>query len=674
MINFDRRIDIDMSKRSKISLFLFLFIINILLLSKEWLFNSFSAGQLEGFRIFSYQLVFYFFLFPIGYIIVRTMEDKKMRDADFIIKIPIYIVIGIATCIVFFFILGFLKLNKLTVYSVFLLSWSIILMHLIHSRPKLPKWNSNSMIFLVLFIFSHFVFANIVHQSIWSPPGDAISHGELISLFQYYEKIPNSYMPIADVDFSIWSYPIGLHLLGVIFVYLSHLYSGQSLLIIAGTISSLIPLVIYSTIYLHTKSKLASLFGFLLGFILPTLSVSWSPAHDLLLSNLIGGTYPAHLSTLLIIGLFSFLLLFHISKRSFLLFLIISLAISITYYPYVILIAIITTIYLFFMNKIKGIYRLFTVSLILIFLYYLKNFAFVYRNWYCFVVDFYNKANNLHFLSINGIIVFSGLILFIYLYKFRNLRNYVFISYSAFVLLSLLSMNKFIYTNFIWFVYPHRFFLLVIGLSYLILPILLTKTFSKLNKKRLITDYRVMTTYLLIILFFPTLNIFCSYDFPSGNRPSGTDYEGIVWLITNSTSDEVVLNDKTFTGLYLTSFRAQSVINSRNIMTWIFKGKKLDNKDMKNRILEANEIFEFPEDYEKVGEILRKYNIRYIFISSDDYYADYWNLGRNESLATLKEREYPQEVYFLHFDRNPYLIEVYKKEKTGIYKTTESDT
>ncbi|RLG10858.1 hypothetical protein DRN73_06830 [Candidatus Pacearchaeota archaeon] len=665
MINIDRKIDIVISKKSKIGLFLFLFIINILLLSKEWLFNSFSTAQLEGFRIVSYQLIFYFFLFPIGYIIVKRVEDEKMREIDFIIKIPIYIVVGIAACIVFFFILGFFKLNKLVVYLVFLLSWSVLL---IRNKPKLPKFSSNLVLFLILFILSHFIFANVVYQSIWSPPGDAISHAEIISLFQYHEKIPSNYMPIADVDFSIWSYPIGLHLLGVVFVYLFCLFPGQSLLILAGTTSSLIPLIIYSTIYLYTKNKLASLFGFLLSFILPTLSVSWSPAHDLLLSNLICGTYPAHLSTLLIISLFSVLLLFGISKKSFLLFLIVSSAISITYYPYAILILIITIIYLFYMDKIRNIYKIFTVILMFTFLYYLKNFTFVYKNWYCHVMDLYNKANSLHFLSINGVIAGSGLIFFIYLYKSRTLRNCVFICYSVFVLLSLLSMNRFMYTNFIWFVYPHRFFLLVVGLSYLIFPILLIKTLSRLNKKALITDYRVMITYLLIILFFPTLNVFCSYRYPSGNRPTDTDYEGIVWIIKNTTSEELVLNDKTFTGLYLTSFRAQYVINSRNIEIWLFKGKRLENKDMKRRILEANEIFENPGDYERVSEIIKKYDIQYIFISSDDYYIDYCS-----EEATWKKREYPQEVYFYYFDKNPYLIQVYRKGKTGVYKVIKSD-
>jgi len=254
-----------------------------------------------------------------------------------------------------------------------------------------------------------------------------------------------------------------------------------------------------------------------------------------------------------------------------------------------------------------------------------------------------------------------------------------------------------LYGELLWFLTPTRMILIVgmmaivisfSNLSYLITLFIKDKcprvrvllSFNlKFTKVKLRTSFSIRLNSLtlnsikaliiasLILTAFSEVGLQTNIFFvsPLWERTLDADYEAITLLLKRAKPDDLILNEPTWVGMSINSFRAQSVVFERTILIWgggpcppipIVVAYK--------RAEELVKIFLYPQDYQGIKELLSKYDIKYILITSGSIYYNF----KQRAYYVNKAKSKDINEFLSYFNRNPYLKLIYGRDKTRVYE------
>lgn len=637
---------------------------------------SFSNTLIEMIKII-------FFVVPFG--ILSSHIFLKNKAKSFFLFMPIYFLLGINLLIVLLFFIGLYIFN---IYLLMILYIICIGLLLYLNRSSFSTYNLNkyrlnikeNIVPLSLLLLSIILFAKIAYEFEVSPPIDSLHHGMYTSLILYQEKIPTSFAPICmDYQISPLDYPFGFHILSALTCLINDTVPVRAMNILAALIIALIPPLSYTTIYLTTKSKILGFMGFLIFFILPSNIVPlWRLEFSLLISIYNVGIYSNLLGNYIFLG-FCFLSIIYtkdnLKKSHLYLIIVFVISLFISYFPLIPLFLI--PLIILFIFSIKNIKYKLLIFLTLTIAYMAMTYAFI-----DIIFNFFDYNPNLSYiryttnLNIESLTsgywyyiptLFLGVLSSVYSYKKNNIKFFsivvIFISTC-----SLLSFNRFIFTNLLWFIqYPSRIITLGIILSFLAIIIFLK---SSLPNKYHSSKYYIITTFFLILIFSSLLEPFVNFkpsDFSEERMPKGGLYEDFIWLTKNINADDLVLNEPSVAGQYLTTFKAQAVVNDRIRLLALNQFSSLKGTDYEKMVKESNYIFQNPSEYERISQITKKYDIKYILIinrpliQKNDSYARVFYSFKMPTTYTIEE-------YLAIFDSNPYLTIFYNSSDMVVYR------
>ena len=637
-------------------------------------------------------LIFLILLFIIGFIIYKIFNTKILYNLKFPLIIPICITLGISFIIIFFTSLSLIIINYyICLYFILFFIFIFLYRHykyifrwFIKGRYKIYL---KDLIIYILFICTFVIFMNLSLILKYSLPGDAYFHGKLTSIILYLNRLPiyKSFNIISNVTFvSNNFYPPGFHVLSSFYSILFLTNPFYSNFLVSICIVIIFPLLMFSIIYFYTKSLKLSIISYFITFYCPSkIPKLWESSYNILLGNFLSGIYPALLGNFLYVST-----LFFINKKSdkkyniLIILILISLLFSYYFYvPYFILYMLLkfTNKKFFLLNTIlKKILLTIIAFVALMFIIYNRqiiiNFyhidtLFLYSDF----INTYDLLNKQSTYYIYTIFILISLIISINLIIFKKQYD-LSLFYLSICIPFLLSLNKILYTNIFWFVRQNRVFILVVFISYLIILIGINEFKNifniKMDKLHNITIIKNVSFLFILFILITNMSIYINvsqWSINNMNAIHDNDLKALKWLSKNTSNDDIILNDRTLVSLWLPSFNVLNIINERDLLREIYLFNTLNNINLLNRTIESNKILEHPYNYQENIEIIKKYNITYIYLS--DSTVQFLHIGRGEFIPPFTwTGEISQKERLSYYIHSPFLEIVYQSGNACIFR------
>jgi len=660
--------------------------------------------MLTFWSVLAYISLLLLLFFPFGYLLMHWRENQQFRSLSFPIRLPIYIGVGLAVTCVLFYIVSHLRINVFIPWATLIVCLSLIVIryrHSLHPLKRLvrtraalpPKWDLTTLLPLLLFAFSLIVFTRIVSSTnampIW---GDPIPHSLYVSTFLHYDQIVYALDPTSpggSAFSSLTGYPLGFHTLGAMVTLMTDRFPGEALFLLGATVAILIPCVLYSLVYTKTKSVLFSLAAFLLVFMAPTLDPFPLRGYAFY-SGFLQGCYPGFLGAFFVI-LFSYLAT-SIAKPSrpaagrwyFLQLAVLALAVLIAYRSLFIFVILFSVVAAAYTNRhtIKAVARSkYRAPAALAAMAFLAGTALLVRavlpdlmEWGFRVTDAERLAGRYvpaSFLvtNANGCIVLVATLALVGLLAFRRHLLFCFM-YLSVLIPSYLALNWDLFTNVMWLITPMRSVWILIPLSYVALFLFVHSAFAAWQPLQrmqhiLLPCSRVSSIIILlavlILAFVPPLSSqgFASFNYRpqrSAVYPNEQEWQAMAWIANNIPQDELILNDMTWAGHFIPAFSYQYQV----YYSYTANCPELRTE----RLADSRAILDHPGDYGLVHDVVERWGIRHIYVTSTGVYPDYCTQNfslTNRSLDSTEILEF--------FDKNPDLQAEFRTERVGVYST-----
>lgn len=681
-----------------------------------------------------YMAVLVIFAFPFGYLLTH-LKRKVLRNYAFFVRFPLYTTLGLLTASILLFATGYLVLNAYLVLGLFVVGLLLVIAVSTLGQSLIPRQGygikvnmvkavRGNWIPLLLFFLSSFYFARVCSDWGWPPAGDSKTHGYLLSVILYEDKIPLAH-PFWPGPFY---YPIGFHVLGTVISFFSEffsesmkmllypgeavkllIYPGEAVLITGALIAALIPSLLYSLIYIKTRSAAFSLLGYFSVYIIhPSLNLErW------IVGYFYDGTFPFLLGVLAIITSFILFELWNSFSgfHKILIIIIPGMAILISYpnmfffytiwlafvlllswrtilsktseilssikrrlptltisslrgeqfgidfsrRRYVILIAIVFPLVISYLSI-----GFIQTNDVMIFLFQsAQKSAYAYTLYPSFIYD-----------NVNSIVMWISFVMaVIYLARKKfTIMNTLYLTFFIPTIYSILDEST--YLTYLWWVFPERSVNILSPLAWIVLGILVHSTISKIffsvKGRRSNKFFSNSSIYLkaffciLITLLFSntmithlSLDLELTQSISRGQRETilRSDYLALDWIAKNVAVNDLILNDKSIAGRYILSFSIKNIVLFTEIRD--------------ERGFECVVIFSNPDDYELSRQIMEKWDVKYIFISGNDIYLEYPAGGG----VIWQKRPWSSSQYIGFFSENPYIEEVFRQGNSGVYRS-----
>jgi hypothetical protein len=325
---------------------------------------------LLGLDTFLFLLTQFAIYFPSGYLLV----NDKIKSVPFVIKIPVFISLGLITDTIILSIIAIVYIGNGTLIALGAVSYGILIFRIYRLRFQKEQKYTNvpyysmaldlmrtvfnfkripnvlrTVRFLVptvLFLLVIVHFSMVVGYMHWPPGLDAINSGLLTSLLVHSQRLQTSLVPIAPSQ--PWFEPFGLHVMAANSTFMYSIFPGEAVLLMATAAIILILLLIYSIIFILTKSTAFSTLGLIAGFYIYPVTSDIRFLEKWLIGYYYNTPYPTLLGYLaLLVFMTTWLAIFDDSKRKKTksrISQLISLAgIGVTYTPFILL----PTVYVF---------------------------------------------------------------------------------------------------------------------------------------------------------------------------------------------------------------------------------------------------------------------------------------------------------------------------------------
>ncbi|UCE15998.1 MAG: hypothetical protein JSV12_09160 [Candidatus Bathyarchaeota archaeon] len=633
-----------------------------------------------------------------GFIVFHFLKLKLPSGWNFAVALPLYMAVGICVLVVLFSLLCLIYFDAVVswcvLFAIFATFVVIIRKRLGHLGVEIRSFTRVEFLLpICLFIFSLVRFLLLALDMGWGAYVDSQTHGLFTSLILFHRGFPFSSYPVGNMPLSLIEYPMGFHALSAFGSLVTGSYPGQSILSVGVAMILFLPSLFYSIVYSYTKSLKLSFLAFLLLFFLPGLTpVVWMPSNDLLLGNLLVGTYPNLLGNLILITFLAVIIILEVSagnssRQLMLLYGLLIAVLSVSYYPLLPFILGImflrgAILYSKRLKLVLGGLLLASIIFAFVLWFYRPILMAFYELDSLFLHSIYRRYSLFELSSpylvytALGLIAFPISLWFLFWNKLRNLGLF----FLVFFLPLIAAQNEHVYSGFLWFIQPDRVLILLVVFSYVIVLLGIFEL-SKLNwiRRRLYDSVGLwfekfspsfpgwLAVGIVFLLCVPSLVGHVTYSYPARYKealPHGNDFEALAWLASHVNSSELILNDRTVMGLWASSFRAMSIVNDREIILKIFLFGSLNGTYLANRTIEINKILDYPWDYSGIEEIARKYSVHYIYLSEN-------SLGlseRGQHAWSFPWKHLTQKERTLIYSQNPYLEVTYRSGNAVIFK------
>lgn len=636
--------------------------------------------------------------FPIGCILAYK-ACPSLAKFPFFVCLPIYIGFGFISLIPVYLLGVIVSVNLLIPLVVLGISIIMLLSERKILRNRLETgirvvFSPENILPLFLFIGTILYFVLSVDYLRWPPAGDVMkTHGPLVSLIEFYGKLP-----IAPGSIII-AYPPGFHGFVATVNTLLGVYPGEAVLIVAASVIALIPPMVYSATFLATNSKHLSFVAFLSTFIVYP---SWH-LQKWIVGYFYNGPYP-NLTGYLIIFTFVIAVIalsldfqartWPMIKKFFLLLILTILSLLVTYPNFAIILSLFAILAMAILHSsiknelVLAVGRFLRLNLakkllsLVIFVSILSVIFFALVNLHLLeiasgyltsgpipenIANAYAISMSDFFDSISGIASVIAFPCAIYLFL-KKKHLWLDLFYLLLFILLLLSVDGTL-LRYVWIIMPNRSIVIAYVLSWIILAVTAYDVerhaiksarriyISVRNRRFLVSTclYQVTITLLVILLFVPSISGYVSFDltkklgwFQHADNFQ-TDFESLEWINKNVPSDALIMNDGSYVSRYAES------LSLKNMTNWIWAESAFPE-----RASDLFAIWNDPRNEPYITGMLKKYNVSYIFSTSERIY-----IGRD---ILWVSRPYDPEIYAKIFDEYPFLEAVYKSGSTRIYK------
>ncbi|MDH5770334.1 MAG: hypothetical protein OEZ25_03495, partial [Candidatus Bathyarchaeota archaeon] len=425
-----------------------------------------------------------------GFITFHFFQVQLPSGWNFAVALPLYMAVGTSALVALLslFCLIFLDatVSWCIIASIFVIFLMIVRKKSTNMSGKIR--NLRTVEFLIpmcLFGFSLVRFLSLALDMRWGAYVDSQTHGLFTSLILFNKGFPYTSYPVGNITLSPIRYPMGFHASSALASLVTGTYPGQSILLVGVAMVLIIPSLFYSILYLYTKSLKLSFLAFLLSLFLPGATpMLWRNSHDLLLGNFLVGTYPNLLGNLILITALAVAVVLenaasNSSRQVILLYGLLIVALSVSYYPLIPFIAlyVFLRVFLFYFGRPKLVLRVLGA---VFFLFTLIAFIFILWSYRPILTNFLRVDSSLlhtvymryPLFELNSpYLVYTGFILlaflfslwFLFIDKLRNLGLLFLVFFSPLIA----AQNKQMYSVLFWFVQPDRALILLVGLSYI---------------------------------------------------------------------------------------------------------------------------------------------------------------------------------------------------------------
>lgn len=628
----------------------------------------------------------------LGYCILHLAKPERFLNLPFFVKLPLYLSIGLTSLTVityltgFFFISGYVLLI-VGLFSLLIMVYLLSKSHTLYKQLKVLK-STDNLLFLLLFVFTFTYFITVISIFKWPPPGDVAVHGLYSSLIVNNQKIGFSLAPYAP---SIPALPsvTGIHAISASLSLFTGVLPGEAVFLVGGGIAILIPLLLSSLVYLLTNSKLLSLLSFFSTFIIDSSLERW------VFGYFYNGPYPCMFGFLCILLFITYYLLcgnkqlpdFSIQNKAVISLTTLSILVI---YPNFILFPL---SFLFFMlfpkikiHKIKTIkfknFLVFILSLLIFivtciifkdFILQLLEGLIYYgsraiNNWS------YDVSISFLYNSINGpVILFAGALCFIFILKRINLRLSIF--YLLIFIPILFSLHPSLYKLFA-IILPDRSIILCALISWAIISVFINYIFTRLNQKTIYFNFltrlrfksikfnflcKIIAVCSIIFILFSSSLIY-TFNFTGAKNYSWlmrhgfeNDYDVLYWAHENISSNELIINDYSFTSRFLLSFSLKNITSTYHL--------KSDFEI--NRAKDVQVFWSNPRNTSYLLELIDKYDPLYVLVTSERGYHNLPIIGGD---GKYHQKPFTPATYKSIFQEIPFLELVFENGDAGIYK------
>ncbi len=585
--------------------------------------------------------------FPLGFVLLEN--SKFLKDENFFVKIPWYLGFGFCIFLTIIFLVSHIWISFEIVLGYIILELGILVIYLKRKKNFFynflnSKSKNNIIFFLIILIIAGLLSVNYVEAIGWPPGIDAKVHVSKISLIVANNVLPDgkSFLPISDMPG--WfpgakiPYPQGGHAVAASLSFLTGTLPAVSMEAINGFIIFLIPLMLSSLVYKFSKSLFLSSIMFLVTYWAPT--VYWG---DVMTYQITLSLFSAHVGAVVLLTSFMILIAYFEKGNQLKLFIYYALcifAVGAAYSGYFVL-PILVGIIAFLLYHLKDKKKKFVIFPILVAVFIslpLWSFTahklvgltqiihYIHERYLLYnPIDPSSELFPLWISSVIGVVCASVLF---FNKRYRPLS-------IIFILVSLLHFLPISHDLALYYAFFHKslrsvglMFLLSIAINLLMFNFI-TKQIS-LNPSRVFSKFvkskfsKIIVLGLLVLLLFPGLQILedrtevlASYI---DRIPGGNERNLQYWLYENTKPSDLILNDLSMPAEMFVGFRAQNMINGglQDIIVseiLIHKLRQLEFAPQVLNIVKANEILKHPWDYEKIEEIIRELDIKYLYIS-----------------------------------------------------------
>jgi len=637
--------------------------------------------------------------FPIGFLIL----SDKIKAVPFVIKLPIYISLGLIIITILLFAIGTVIVSHYILVAIGILSYFLLFYKFLKKKDGFSvnftkKWflqNYVSIISIVFFILVFFHFAFVTGYMGWPPAGDITNHGLVTSLIQHNEKLGSTLSPLWP-EASIKT-PMGLHLLAANYSSLFGIFPGESFFVMGTSIIILIVCTVFSTVYILTRSLAFSSIAIAATFYIhPSLNLErW------IVGYFYNGPYPNMYGYLILIIfiLFWFILSNNERKGKKFYAMIFStiLGFLIVYPPFVILPAlfiIIELIIKYFNHRNlneneshlrqspehrKKLLKTYHFSWVAI-LAPVIMFDIVILNQLEEIIQAVKRGNIHYYISFEEyfvdytyiLVMLTLLFSCIFILKRKYLRLSIF--YLVFTGILVFSSQEIVFEQ-IWFLLTGRLFPILHIFSWMMILLYTREIIRwKFNSHTSITSYisnrnlsriiigTISITLISILFLNPlishaTLEQAEIFDWFPSSKSFQNDYYLLAWISENIEYKDLMMTDYSFTSKFIHSFSIQNVTAS----IWFTSDFDIE------RAKEAQLAWANPQTF---PNFLQKYDIKYVLLNSE------W--GFKSSLLIVDDKKYlAKEIspkkYREILSKFPFLEPVKEIGTSSVYKVLKPE-
>ena len=658
-------------------------------------------------------LVFFAIFGIIGFVVFDSLCVIFKRETPIAIEwVPLYVFLGLVLTEIVFFLLCFIYVDRWVSY-IYVGVFLVYFLQLAFKKYKAKilseknaffrqeKYKVRGILFVFILILVIFGYISLIIDT--APYGDAIDHTTVISMIIENKKYPGNYLPVDEMLFSIFRYPPGFRVLSVFTALFSSCYPIVATTYTATLSSCLIPLLIWSSIYVRTRSMALSLFGLTCSLILPSwLVIPPLDGNDLVLGNLTNGTYPNQLAFLELIGFAAFLVHYRTLNRStpkdgedvapeqgsikidvflFIGMILIGIALILSHY-----------LFTFFVLALFGVKILIIISIsvrkilektdlkkkflfkILIGIGVLAIgitaiYAIIYivpilTNVFSFTIAL---SIGVLYLVTNpfGILITCSIVLF--LVKLSSQKKLfdpdLFYMITAFTIV-LIIVIPILQAYFL--IATYRSVIPVAGVAIMQVFGDCQTILNHYNIKSKFSSQRNNSAkfkqrFFQGIVIFNIFNslFYIGYSQSGSIIPGTNDYEEMVWITQNIDKNALIANEPSFPGLFLTGFEYRNVVFVRQLT--IFHSIAGGSSYYVERAARCMEIFTDPTNYTNVRDIMLAYQISYIQLTSYPNLFDY-------STYTSIPKTIHATYQVGNFSANPYIELVWNQGNSAVFK------